>query len=429
MATLKATIRKAVINNDGETTVQIAVCHKTKTAYISTDIKVKPGDFMGGMVVSGSKKNVINAKIIALLNDYKEKLDCIDNIDAKDVIQIKDELSIKRVQPYKMVSQAYDLYISQCTNRNTIESYRNSQKVFNVFCKEHDMAIAAVDCRYIERYHQWIKTFEPNKPQRAEMHGKLTKQNCELRKTFSEATVATYMSHLKAVINKAIKEGWVSYKVHPFAKTEIHRGNTRLNILDAYDMKKILDYRPKKEKHKLCRDIFMLTFYLGGANLADLLVMDFRRDSVTFERKKVASRTRGGAVITLPVIQEAREIVNRYINPDNGRLSIGATNTLHRDMNYYIKVIANDVGIDKYITFSSARKAVAQIACDMGVNDNYVNYILGHSMAKARGMLDPYSKVQGAMAGEILKALANIINTPERVEEIFQENINKMLGK
>lgn len=435
MATLKALIRKDKVNKEGIAKVQIAICHHKQTAYIPTDIKVVADNFIGGKLVSGTGRNNINAEIAIILQEYKTRLSEIENVDARTCVQIKDILVYSSKSRYHKVSECFGAFMSQLKSENSKVSYRTSYKCFLDFTKNNDVNIESVDTFYIRKYEQWLKDFVPYRTQQGRNVKPSNSKKREWQKLhpqsqhYSQATIATYLAHLKSVINWCISEGWVTYSVHPFSKTEISTREVRQNILSLSDFKKIKNYKATNMRYKRCHDIFMLSFYLGGANLADIVRFDFRGREITFERQKIASRTKGTAKVTIPILPEAREIVNRYMDSE-GRLELGKTvKQLISEFNYCIKCIAMELDITSLITFTSARKAVAQIGTDLGISDNYLNYLLGHSMSKARGMMNPYSQMESRMAGEILKTIVKMADHPDKIEEVFAENLNKILSK
>lgn len=432
MATIKAVILKR-IDKAGLTTVQIAISHHSKTTYISTKIKVDPKDFIGGQIIRGNDFQAKNMEILSLVKMYNDRLKTIDHVDAKDVLQLRNALETNRGNKYHKVSECFQAYMDTLNSVASKESYKTSWKCFKEFCKEHDVNIESVDRNFVEKYYNWLQAYTPIRTQRRSkdygMRYRISKQH-PTKEHYSQSTVSTYMAHLKAVINYTIDEGWVRFSVHPFARISIKRGNTRANILSAESLKKIKNYVTDNPRYQRCIDMFMLQFYLGGPNIADIMKMDFRTDEITYERQKISSRTNGKAFVTIPIIPQAREIVNKYMDKETGLIKFGKEQSIRNltsDFNYCIKCVAIDLGIKEYVTFTSARKCFAQIGMNLGFSDNYINYLLGHSMSKARGMLDPYSKVQTELAAEILRVIAEFVDHPEEITKIFKNNIQKML--
>ena len=93
-------------------------------------------------------------------------------------------------------------------------------------------------------------------------------------------TCGMHMAHLKAIINQAIRDKKVSYDTHPFEYYERPAGMPKERDISVADVKKIRDAEIKKKSQRVARDVFMLSYYLGGINLMDLMQYNFK-DSET----------------------------------------------------------------------------------------------------------------------------------------------------
>ena len=61
----------------------------------------------------------------------------------------------------------------------------------------------------------------------------------------------------------------------------------------------------------LARDIWLLSFWMGGINWCDMRGLDWSGETVTFERSKTKGRGHSRLQTTLPICKEAREILKR----------------------------------------------------------------------------------------------------------------------
>ena len=69
-----------------------------------------------------------------------------------------------------------------------------------------------------------------------------------------------------------------------------------------------------KSSLSITRDIFMLTYYLGGINLKDLLEYNFKdKDYIRYVRHKTRNRKKEINEIAFSLQPEAKEILNRYL--------------------------------------------------------------------------------------------------------------------
>lgn len=56
------------------------------------------------------------------------------------------------------------------------------------------------------------------------------------------------------------------------------------------ELKTIRDMEIPKYNIGIVRDIFMLSYYLGGINLIDMLDIDFRKDRIEYYRRKTKNK-------------------------------------------------------------------------------------------------------------------------------------------
>ena len=99
-------------------------------------------------------------------------------------------------------------------------------------------------------------------------------------KGIGETTLGMMMSRTRTIINRGIKKQLVKYDISPFAYYSIKSSPIREVDISIQNLIKIKNYAPKEKKLRVARDLFMLSFYLGGINLADLLNIDFRKTEV-----------------------------------------------------------------------------------------------------------------------------------------------------
>lgn len=97
------------------------------------------------------------------------------------------------------------------------------------------------------------------------------------KKGLGETTIGMMMSRTQTIINRGMKKQLVEYDVLSFAYYSIKASSVREVDITIENLTKIKDCTPKEKKLRVARDCFMLSFYLGGINLADLLDIDFRK--------------------------------------------------------------------------------------------------------------------------------------------------------
>ena len=233
--------------------------------------------------------------------------------------------------------------------------------------------------------------------------------------------VGKELRNIRAVFNWARKQGYT--KNYPFLDYHIIEEETVPNNISAEDLRRLRDY-PCESWQKPYVDFFFLSFYLAGINPIDLLSL--KADSIkdghlTFVRQKTNKQ---GALkirtITLPVLPEAKAIIDRYPSSDGFLLGFmdcrNNYNSFVRQANDALKKIGpwrkvkDKVGklrkmeyspICPEITLYSARYSFGSIAAnDLDISERTIGMCLGHSWAKnvtSRYMATDQRKIDNAV--------------------------------
>lgn len=211
--------------------------------------------------------------------------------------------------------------------------------------------------------------------------------NALKREKLSGTTINIYVTLLKVIINYAIKMRHVEYKVDPFVTAKVPSARKRDTHITTEQVKAIRDMEPNKYNESVVRDIFMLTYYLAGMNLVDILAYDFRTDEINYVRTKTRNTKDGDSFTSFTIPDEAKPIIKKYMNKNTGRIVFGkyktyvsCYNTLTRKLDT-LKRIAD---IKHDFTLYSARKSFVQHGFDLGVPLSTLEYCIGQSMKEDR---------------------------------------------
>ncbi|MEG1564351.1 MAG: site-specific integrase [Bacteroides sp.] len=413
MATLKLTIFKAKVLKDGRHKVRIAVCHKQETCYIVTQFIIDNlSQFKNGQVVKRPDAAIINTKLRNLLNKYQEKLDAIERQAMYSCTQLKEFITRSQIEKQKETFQSIcKSYIDelQKNGKNNYASMLNkSQAHFLKFLKG-DIALADITPELIERYAEHID-----------------------KKKWSKATVGISMRNVRTIINRAIKKRKVSYEVHPFIDYSIPQPPVRDVSIKLESLNKILNAGVDSRCQLVARDIFSLSFYLGGINMIDLLSIDFSdMDYIKYERKKIKDRTVCENVIILPIHKNAKIIIKRWLNTKTEKLDFKYNFTYKnftRHIARNIVALAKELGIKERVVYYSARKTFAQLAFELGIPDGVIDYCLGHS-DKSKGVIRFYTKVKQRQAEIAINRVIDYVNNPDKYKDYIEMKADIMMMK
>jgi hypothetical protein len=404
MATLKLTIFKAKVLKDGRHKIRIAVCHKHETAYIITNFIIDhESQFKNGQVVKRPDASILNTKLRNLLNEYQEELDSIKNQAAYSCSQLRNILvkrqSIQNENSFQSVCKWYEEELRENGSYKYAEMLERNRRYFTEFTKG-EFPLSNITPEIIEGYSKFLRK----------------------QKKVGETTNGIMMRNTKTIINRGIKKRMVIYEVHPFIDFSISAAPIRELDISIESFNKIRLSDPKERRMKIARDLFCLSFYLGGINLIDLLQIDFRKPELEYVRTKVKNTTNGTMTIKISIPPIAQEIAGRWINRNTGLLDFGYKFSYDNFVRYItrlLKSLAKELGVTEKVVYYSARKSFAQYASEIGIPDGIIDYCLGHS-DKSKGVIRYYTKVRQKQADMAIARVIDYVDNPEKYKEYIE---------
>lgn len=414
MATLKLTIFKAKVLKDGRHKIRVAVCHKQETCYIVTRFTIDNlSQFKNGQVVKRSDAAIINTKLRNILNEYQEKLDNIKYISMYDCKQIRDMLvnstSKQTSLTFQSVAQSYIAELNEDKRKNYAKLLERNCRYFTEFTKG-EFLLSEITPEIINNYDRFLRN----------------------TKKIGETTIGMMMSRTRTIVNRGIKKQLVKYDISPFAYYSIKASPVREVDITIENLRKIINYTPKEKKLRVARDLFMLSFYLGGINLADLLEVDFRKtDKIEYIRKKARNLKQGEQRIVISIPGIARPIIKEWMNRNTGKLDFGYKFTysnFYRYLTRNLNVMADNLNINQKLVYYSARKTFAQFASELGIPDGVIDYCLGHS-DKSKGIIRYYTKVKQKQAEIAINRVIDYVNNPEKYKDYIEMRADIMMMK
>lgn len=383
MATLKLVIVPAKVLKDGKHKIRIAVSHNQDTRYIITSTTIdSEKQFKNGQIVGRPDAGMLNRKLRLKLNEYQDALDKIDP-DNYTCAQLKDFLLKSAKVKALTISQAADQHINKIKKESTKEIYARTK---NYFIKAvGDVPLEMIDSSMVERFDAYLR---------------------DVRKNGSTSR-AIHLRHLRSFINPQIKHGNVDYKADPFVDVIIPESQERELDITVEEFKMIRDADVAEKPLRMARDLFCLSYYLGGINLIDLLDIDFKNAKVIeYVREKSVNTKRGDKMISLTIPPEAKPIIKEWIGR-NGKLDFGYKYSYVNFRNYVTKQIsrlAKKLGIEKRVVYYSARKSLVQHGFELGVNLEVLEYTIGQSMKKNRPIFN-YVRIMRSHADAAMRII------------------------
>lgn len=385
MTTLKLAVVPAKVLKSGKHKIRIAIGHKQETRYLVTRFVIdSPSQFRDGQVVDAPYASHINMKLRNLLNTYQEALDKI-NTNSYTCSQIAEYLSNYRegTCPFTDIANEYIGGMIKEGRKSTAQLYQKTTDYF-LDSVGHDSMLEGITPRTIKDFDLYLK-----------------------QRNFSPATRGTHMAHLKAIINYAIKYRKVSYEAHPFEFYEKPDCSVRELDISVDEIRLIRDAEVTEKSLCMARDLFMLSYYLGGINLIDLMQINFKgKDTIEYIREKSKNTKKGDKKISFTIPDEAKPIIKKWMGK-NGKLNFGYKLSYDNFRKYVTKEIirlADRIGIEKHVVYYSARKSFVQHGFELGIPLETLEYCIGQSM-KANRPIFNYVKIMRKHADEAIRKI------------------------
>lgn len=326
--------------------------------------------------ISGTKSRLKKLLLLAELNNTSPELDDI----------------IKGISPQRE-SQSKQ-------SNNSIIKYGREQ--IKLLIKSGNIGNAFVYTNAVNKLREYTNT--DNFPFQSLTYQKLTEFNAYMLSSGIKVnTASVYLRTLRAIYNRAIKEGIVSANQYPFRGFKIKNEKTISRSLTIHEMKSIAN-REYEINSSIWhwRNYFLLSFCLIGINFADLLKL---KSSNIIDGRVVFRRSKTGKIYSIKLHDKTKELLSYYLNTDSdyllpvlksGCTPIQMKNDIKQAVktcNDYLKRIAGDCSITKPISSYYARYSFANIARSLGYSKDIIAEALGHEYGnRVTGIyLDNYS--------------------------------------
>lgn len=235
-------------------------------------------------------------------------------------------------------------------------------------------------------------------------------------------SISNYLRTLRALFNKAIREGIISADCYPFSKFKIKSERTINRTLTVQELRSIITLPlPADTPIGHHRNLFLLSFCLIGVNFADLLTLtkeNFVDGRIVFRRRKTHKVY---SILMHPKAQElfsayrsdVSDTERRYVLPfvvcknDPVALKKDILQVI-KNTNDYLRKLAKVCGIDKCVTTYYARYSWANRTRALGYSKDIIAEALGHEYGnKVTSIyLDNYSsEIIDKMNADVIDAI------------------------
>lgn len=381
--------------------------HRGTTRYFMTRFIVdSPHNLVGGSVLGIPNASYVNQQLLKQMTEIYKAFDALSDTDYMTCSQllVMIETKMKGDKPITLY-EAFDLYRQQKLRSTSASTIRIL-----------DTAIAAIQPFFSEDYA--LKRLDAMTLY--ELRDYLTK------KGLNSTTQLMYLGYLRGAVAFAVRHKRVQYDVPPFRDFNMPKNQVRNVGLTIEQLRTIRDAEfdgRYKGQMTFCRDLFMLSFYLCGMNLVDIMRLDLTKPTIRFLRQKTMNYRPEEQSTEFTIQPEARVLIDRLIV--QGQIQYKHKDrtyySLTRTLNRHLKNIAKACNIDSRLIYYSARKTFAQLANELMIKDSIIEFCIGDSTSTGNKTIGNYIHVNRRMADATIRKVFDAVASNKTMDELLDE--------
>ena len=415
MATVQWVVFKHHKKSDGTYNPKIQIVHKSLSAYIATGVNTEYVRFRkgqsSGTITDSSIEDSLNDKVKSIRAILNEKADIISGLDTAK--EVKDYI-------LRMLEAGNEIDFLKFANEYKDSIKNESTKAYNVtrikalteYVLEKtgklELPISKVNYKLLKDYENWLR-----------VTNRKSKKANEEKAGLSENSINSYMGAISIIFNAAKKKyndydtGDILIKNDPFKSyTPPRLESTKKRAVEKDIIQKIYDYHSDKEVPQMTRDLFLMSFFLCGMNLADFYDCDPFGDRLEYTRKKTRGHKKDKPYLSLMIHPKAKEIIDQYRDTGGVRgfcfyKKYANMPAFHQALRRGISVLRRELGIPD-LTYYVARHSFATIARNKcGVSKDDVSLCLTHESGNS--MTDTYIDIDFTIVDNVIEKVVDYV--------------------
>ena len=294
------------------------------------------------------------------------------------------------IQVFKLYNKQLESKVGHGYSHGTLEKYKATcQKVENYIryqFNRSDLFLDELDYQFITNYELYLKSEVKNK----------------------HNTVSKSISFLKRIIRYSMHNGWLDKD--PFLSFRCPYKDPDRAFLAQEELETLQNKKLLVNRLSIVRDMYVFSCYTGlpFSDMEKLTPADIST-GIDGEKWIIYNRVKTGNRTAIPLLPVPLSIIDKYknypVNVNKGRLLPVYSN---QKINGYLKEVAAICGIEKTLTFHTARHTFATtVTLTNDVPIETVSKMLGHTSIKTTQI---YSKVVDTKISQNMKALKEKLN-------------------
>jgi site-specific recombinase XerD len=346
--------------------------------------------------VKGSKEDARETN--ALIETYLVKLNRIHRtlLDDGEIITAEKikELCVGDTRPKKSLMEVFILHNEMMKSRVDVDFSKSTftrysttldhvQNFLGHTYKKSDVLLQQLQYSFITDLEHYLKT---------------------VRKCNHNSTLK-YIRNFRKIINLAVRNDWMDKD--PFKAYRVKLKDTKRVFLNKEELLALEEKQITIPRLKQVRDVFVFCCYTGLSyvDVEKLSPKDIQT-GLDGELWIMVDRAKTGNPSNVPILPKALELIKKYKDDPSvlNRCKVLPVISNQR-INAYLKEVATICGIEKRLTFHSARHTFATtVTLANGIPVETVSSMLGHKNFKTTQI---YAKVVQEKISKDMKALRN----------------------
>lgn len=375
-ATIKAMLNTDRVSQSGLYPLVIRVIHNRRKKLIYSQYRIRESDFD-----SGAQKVLWNEEGFLSKQQVDEMNRFISN-QRREIVQIIDQMERQSKQDYSVIDiiskykkhssehYVFNFYEQEISSKReskregTASTYISSRNSLKRFVGNRNIMFKDITYKFICDYIDYL-------------HARRVCDN----------TIHMYLRNLRAVYNKARKQGIPVSKNYPFSDIRTSVLPTVKRALSKEIVKSIAELDLSTNKTlDLVRDVFMFSFYTRGMSFVDMVFLkhsDIVGGSIYYVRKKTKQNIQVAITPPLQKLIDKYRSDSAYVLP---YIDQACSDTLYHQyrkslstINFFLKQIGDLLGLDTPLTTYVARHSWANVAKAQGAPIATISEGLGHT--------------------------------------------------
>jgi len=386
---------KLLKTNATESSIMARIVYGRKKVELGTGLRIPTVTWIDKRQESRSS-NLINRRLLQIKNEIYDAKLMLDNKGIHYTVKDIKNAVVGDDEPKSTLIDFWNIFL--CDKSNSQSCSTSTLKKYGTTCNYLTQYLETIGCvtlkvnqwdrRKITEFDAFLNNMVIDNRGRKLMQTTINKHHVKLK------TVLNYAVQLEIIQNNPYN-GWKL--TFPY-KNRQYLNDYELRLLETVD----LEHNKSLDK---ARDLFLFSCYTGlrYGDTQQLKISDIYtiKNQVVLEMNQQKTKE----PISIPLIDNACLIIEKYIDlPERLVLGKALPQLSNQKLNYFLKAVADIVGLDKNLTHHMARHTCATtVLLENDISMEVTSRILGHQSIKTTQI---YGRITNSQVHKAMKKIA-----------------------